>query len=240
MFQLFYSQLLFTPEVINPIKIECFAMSKIPARFITLEGIDGCGKSTQARLLSDFLRARGINTELTREPGGTRIGKAIRQVLQNPENQEMIPETELLLYLADRLQHLQEKVVPALAEGTWVISDRFHDSTVAYQGGGRNLDLAFLNSIVREKIQPFQPDKTFVLLLSPEIALERLRQREANGGVGLSRLDLESVKFFQRVELSFIELLRREPKRCEPIDASQSIEKIQHKIQSQLPADWLL
>jgi len=172
-------------------------MSKIPPRFITLEGIDGCGKSTQARLLSEFLLGRGINTELTREPGGTRIGKAIRQVLQNPENQEMIPETELLLYLADRLQHLQEKVVPALAEGTWVISDRFHDSTVAYQGGGRKLDLAFLDSIVREKIQPFQPDKTFVLLLSPEIALERLRQREANGGVGLSRLDLESVKFFQ-------------------------------------------
>ena len=215
-------------------------MSKIPPRFITLEGIDGCGKSTQSRLLSEFLLGRGINTELTREPGGTRIGKAIRQVLQNPENQEMIPETELLLYLADRLQHLQEKVVPALAEGTWVISDRFHDSTVAYQGGGRNLDLAFLDSIVREKIQPFQPDKTFVLLLSPEIALERLRQREANGGVGLSRLDLESVKFFQRVDLSFRELLRREPKRCALIDASQSIEKIQHQIQSQLPADWLL
>ena len=215
-------------------------MSKIPPRFITLEGIDGCGKGTQARLLSEFLLGSGINTELTREPGGTRIGKAIRQVLQNPENQEMIPETELLLYLADRLQHLQEKVVPALAEGTWVISDRFHDSTVAYQGGGRNLDLAFLDSIVREKIQPLQPDKTFVLLLSPEIALERLRQREANGGVGLSRLDLESVKFFQRVDLSFIELLRREPKRCAPIDASQSIEKIQHQIQSQLPANWLL
>ena len=182
-------------------------MSKIPARFITLEGIDGCGKSTQARLLCDFLRAKGINTELTREPGGTRIGKAIRQVLQNPKNQEMIPETELLLYLADRLQHLQEKVVPRLAEGTWVISDRFHDSTIAYQGGGRNLDLAFLDSIVREKIQPFQPDKTFVLLLSPEMALERLRGREASGGVELSRLDLESVKFFQRVDLAFRELL---------------------------------
>ena len=215
-------------------------MSKIPARFITLEGIDGCGKSTQARLLSDFLRAKGINTELTREPGGTRIGKAIRQVLQNPKNQEMIPETELLLYLADRLQHLQEKVVPMLAAGTWVISDRFHDSTVAYQGGGRNLDLAFLDSIVQEKIQPFQPDKTFVLLLSPEMALERLRKREASGGVELSRLDLESVKFFQRVDLAFRELLRCEPKRCEPIDASQSIEKIQHQIQHQIPADWLL
>ena len=215
-------------------------MSKIPARFITLEGIDGCGKSTQARLLCDLLRARGVNTELTREPGGTRIGKAIRQVLQNPKNQEMISETELLLYLADRLQHLQEKVMPALAEGTWVISDRFHDSTVAYQGGGRNLDLAFLDSIVREKIQLFQPDKTFVLLLSPEMALERLRKREASGGVELSRLDLESVKFFQRVDLAFGELLRREPKRCKPIDASQSIEKIQHQIQHQIPADWLL
>ena len=167
-------------------------MSKIPARFITLEGIDGCGKSTQAKLLSEFLSARGINTELTREPGGTRIGKSIRRVLQNPENQEMIPETELLLYLADRLQHLQEKVVPALAEGTWVISDRFHDSTVAYQGGGRNLDLTFLDSIVLEKIQPFKPDKTLILLLSPEMALERLRLREINGGVVLSRLDLES------------------------------------------------
>lgn len=215
-------------------------MSKIPARFITLEGIDGCGKSTQAKLLSEFLSARGINTELTREPGGTRIGKAIRQVLQNPENQEMIPETELLLYLADRLQHLQEKVVPALAEGTWVISDRFHDSTVAYQGGGRNLDLTFLDSIVLEKIQPFKPDKTLVLLLSPEMALERLRLREINGGVVLSRLDLESIKFFKRVDLSFRELLQREPKRCEPIDASQPIEKVQHQIQSQLPVDWLL
>ena len=156
------------------------------------------------------------------------------------KNQEMIPETELLLYLADRLQHLQEKVVPTLAAGTWVISDRFHDSTVAYQGGGRNLDLAFLDSIVREKIQPFHPDKTFVLLLSPEMALERLRGREASGGVELSRLDLESVKFFQRVDLAFRELLRCEPKRCEPIDASQSIEKIQHQIQHQIPADWLL
>ena len=152
----------------------------------------------------------------------------------------MIPETELLLYLADRLQHLQEKVVPALAEGTWVISDRFHDSTVAYQGGGRNLDLTFLDSIVLEKIQPFKPDKTLVLLLSPEMALERLRLREINGGLVLSRLDLESIKFFQKVDLSFRELLQREPKRCEPIDASQPIEKVQNQIQSQLPVDWLL
>ena len=111
-------------------------------------------------------------------------------MLQNPKNQEMIPETELLLYLADRLQHLQEKVLPTLADGTWVISDRFHDSTVAYQGGGRDLDLAFLDSIVREKIQPFQPDKTFVLLLSPEMALERLRGREASGGVELSLIHI--------------------------------------------------
>jgi dTMP kinase len=233
-------QFIFDPEVIKPTEIECIAMGRNLARFITLEGIDGCGKSTQSKLLKEFLSSKGIDAELTREPGGTRIGKEIRQVLQNPENHEMIHETELLLYLADRLQHLQEMVVPLLAKGKWVISDRFHDSTVAYQGGGRCLDLAFLDSIVRKKIQPFQPDKTFVLLLSPEIALERLRQRVVSSGAGLSRLDLESVKFFQRVDQSFRELLQRDPTRCQPIDASQSMEKIQHKIQSQLPEEWLL
>ena len=155
-------------------------MSKIPARFITLEGIDGCGKSTQARLLCDFLRAKSINTELTREPGGTRIGKAIRQVLQNPKNQEMIPETELLLYLADRLQHLQEKVVPKLAEGTWVISDRFHDSTIAYQGYGRGVEIDFLREMTSNIEKQLSEIRIIYVHTSLETCLERIKKR---GGV---------------------------------------------------------
>lgn len=205
-------------------------MASVFGKFLSLEGIDGCGKSTQALLLQEYLQRRGIDTLLTREPGGTQIGVEIRKILQNPEHQELISETELLLYLADRLQHLQQKILPALQQGKWVISDRFHDSTVAYQGGGRGLPLQFLDSLVTSQIQPHLPFRTFVLLLSPELATQRLQLRQHHSGQSASRLDRESLLFFQRVHTAFEELIAANPQRCIPIDAGRSQEEVQRQI----------
>ena len=184
--------------------------------FVTFEGLDGCGKSTQLERAADWLETAGIPVLRTREPGGTPIGRKIREVLLDPANHKLCPDSELLLYLADRIQHLQEVILPAKASATLVLCDRFHDSAVAYQGYGRGLDLTATASIVQNHIIPNLPDLTLWLDLPPKMALERLQH--SRGANALDRLDAETLGFFQRAQAGFAELAQVNPERFVRLD----------------------
>jgi dTMP kinase len=197
-------------------------------KLITFEGLDGCGKSTQQEKATDWLKVQGYSVLKTRQPGGTVIGQQIRDILLNPEHEELQPESELLLYLADRIQHLQDSILPAKAAGKIVLCDRFHDSTVAYQGYGRGLNLNSIESIVEHCIKPYSPDLTILLNISPETIASRLERRQEH--VEKDRLDLESLSFFKRVAQGFQELSAAEPERFVCINGEQEIELIHQEI----------
>jgi dTMP kinase len=197
-------------------------------KLITFEGLDGCGKSTQLEKATDWLNAQGYSVLKTRQPGGTIIGQQIRSILLNPEHIELQPESELLLYLADRIQHLQELILPAKTAGKIVLCDRFHDSTVAYQGYGRGLNLNSIESIVAHCIKPYAPDLTILLNISPETVDSRLERRQEHAEK--DRLDLESLSFFKRVAQGFQELAATEPDRFLCINGEQDIEDIHLQI----------
>lgn len=197
-------------------------------KLITFEGLDGCGKSTQLEKANDWLSEKGFTVQTTREPGGTVIGLQIRNILLNPEHEELQPESELLLYLADRIQHLQESILPEKAAGKIVLCDRFHDSTVAYQGYGRGLDLISIESIVEHCIKPYAPDLTILLNISPETVAARLNRRQEHAEK--DRLDSESLSFFTRVAQGFEELSAAEPERFVCLNGEQEIEVIHQEI----------
>jgi len=197
-------------------------------KLITFEGLDGCGKSTQLGLTKNWLKGLGLSVLISREPGGTKIGKQIRSILLNPEHKELIPESELLLYLADRIQNLQEFILPAKTEGRIVLCDRSHDSTIAYQGYGRGLNLSIIESIVTNCIEPYAPDFTILLKISPETVAKRLEKRQK--GLEKDRLDLESLSFFERVSQGFESLAYSEPKRFVCIDGENEIEIVHKEI----------
>lgn len=190
--------------------------------FVSLEGIEGTGKTTQARLLAEFLKAMGKDVLLTEEPGGTQIGKRIREVLLNVEHREMDSMTELLLYNASRAQHISELILPALKAGKVVITDRFSDSTTAYQGYGRGIDLDLLKSLDNIATGGFRPDLTCLLDLDAETGLRRNR-----GANKIDRIELEEIGFHKRVKEGFLKLAEREPRRIWVIDASGDINEIQ-------------
>lgn len=193
--------------------------------FITFEGPDGSGKTTQARWLAEYLRAQGYPVVLTREPGGTEIGDRIREILHNPRFTNMDRRTEVLLYCASRAQHVAERVRPALEAGFVVISDRYADSTLAYQGYGRGLDLGLLRTIIAFATDGLSPDLTFCLDLMPE---EGLRRRQLGGG--WNRLDAETLDFHRRVRAGYLELASLEPQRWSIIDASRPAQEVQAAI----------
>ena len=201
-------------------------------KLITFEGLDGCGKSTQLEKTKKWLNLQGYEVLKTQQPGGTNIGKQIRKILLNPENNELHPESELLLYLSDRIQHLAEKIIPAKAEGKIVLCDRFHDSTVAYQGFGRGLNLENIESIITYSIKPYSPDLTFLITISPEIIFDRLEQRKEHSAK--DRIDLESNNFFARVAKGYQKLASAEPGRFVCLDGEQEIEVIHQQIISEL------
>lgn len=209
----------------------------LKGRFITFEGIDGCGKSTQARLMAEWLK-EGKRTVLeTREPGGTPIGERLRHVLLNPEHEAMTPPCELLLYLADRVQHLEETIRPALARGDVVICDRFHDATVAYQQHGRGLDLSALEGFIREEILATPPDCTFWLDLDVETARRRIVERGRSGQDAMreqDRLDRAEIAFHERVRQGYAALAAEHSGRVIPIDATGDVESIQKEIRARL------
>jgi dTMP kinase len=204
-------------------------------RFLTLEGIDGCGKTTQARLLAGRLRAAGLPVLETREPGGTEIGRQLRAVLLRADNAALAPLTELLLFLADRVQHLREVIRPALARGEVVVCDRFHDATVAYQGHARGLDLAPLEPFLRAEVLTPRPDVTFWLDLPVALARERIAARGgAQGAAGSaadeSRLDASAAAFHEKVRAGYAAIQAAEPGRVLRVDAAPAPEALHARI----------
>lgn len=200
--------------------------------FITFEGGEGSGKSTQARLLAGYLKQKGYDVLATREPGGTGIGDAIRAVLLNPEYTEMGNVTELLLLAASRAQNVYERIKPGLERGAVVICDRFIDSTLAYQGYGRNFDLKLLEALNRLATGGVTPDLTILLDLPVEIGLQRakaLDKGEAKPGEG-DRIEQLDIEFHRRLRKGFLELAGREPKRFRVLEISGSIEATQGKV----------
>ena len=195
--------------------------------FITFEGSEGSGKSSQIVLLYDFLHQRGYDVLLSREPGGTDIGEQIRLILSNRENRAMQVRTETLLFQASRAQLVEEVIKPHLAGGGIVLCDRYADSTLAYQGYGYQRDLEQIGAIVRYATDGLTPDLTLFLDLEVE---EGLRRRARVGG--LNRLDTYDVDLYQRVRQGYLVLARQEPHRWVIIDASQPVEQVQAEIQT--------
>lgn len=197
--------------------------------FITLEGVEGSGKTTQARAVAAALQANGHAVELTREPGGTSVGRALRAILLDPAN-SIEPVTELLLMLADRAQHVREQIKPALAAGTIVISDRYSDSTSAYQGHGRGFDLKLLGDLNRLAADALDPDLTFVLDCPVEVGLARTRARQAADSTIPDRFENEQLEFHQRVRSGFLAIARDNPHRVTAIDATLSPDTVRSTI----------
>lgn len=194
--------------------------------FITFEGPDGSGKSTQIKLLAERLTATGYRLLLTREPGGTEIGEQIRHVLHDLKNQAMQPRAELLLYSAARAQLVGEVIKPHLAAGGVVLSDRFYDSTLAYQGYGHGLDLYALRQITAFATQGLTPDLTLLFDIDAETGLQR---RKANA-TEWNRLDDYALAFHERVRAGYGELMALEPQRWVRLDAAQGVERLQQAV----------
>jgi dTMP kinase len=202
--------------------------------FITLEGIEGSGKTTQAAILADKLKLLGYDPATTREPGGTRAGKLIRTIFLDAAV-ALEPAAELLLVLADRAQHVREKLQPALAAGAIVISDRYSDSTVAYQGYGRGFDMRLLEELNRLATAATPPDLTLVLDCPVELGLARTRARQSSGAAP-DRFEGEQLEFHQRVREGFLAIARAEPARVRVIDASLPAEGVSAAILSAVTA----
>lgn len=193
--------------------------------FISLEGIEGTGKTTQAKLLAEHLSGKGYSTVVTEEPGGTSIGLRIREVLLKVEHSEMHSLTELLLYNASRCQHIHELILPSLEAGKVVITDRFSDSTLAYQGYGRGLDLNLIETLDRIVTGGLKPDLTLLLDIDVETGLRRNR-----GANKVDRLELEDIAFHRKVKAGYLEIARREQERIKVVDSSGGIGEIQRRI----------
>ncbi len=200
--------------------------------FITLEGGEGSGKTTQIVDLAQRLTERGRKCLLTREPGGTALGKKIRSVLLAPESAGMTPEAELLLYMADRAEHVHAVIRPALAAGQVVLCDRFFDATVVYQGFARGVGPERILRLHEVVFDGLKPDLTLVLDLPPEVGLARARRQLATGGrtVAESRFEEEALGFHQRVRDGYLALARREPERFRVISADQAPREVQRDI----------
>jgi dTMP kinase len=204
-------------------------------RFITLEGGDGTGKTTQGKILESYLTARGQSCLLTREPGGTDLGELIRRVLLEVGKEPIASPTELFLYLADRAQHVHEIIAPALERGKIVLCDRHTDSTLAYQGYGRGIDLGVLRDLNHIASRGIKPSLTFLFDCPVEVGLSRAAQRQSRSALGQNRQDRferEKLEFHERVRTGFLELARAEPQRFRIIDASRSTGDVAQQIKS--------
>jgi len=200
-------------------------------KFITFEGGDGCGKSTQLRLTAEWLQQEGREVLLTREPGDTRLGAEIRRLLLSGEHVP-VPECELLLFLADRVQHVREVIEPAIAAGKWIVCDRYSDSTLAYQLAGRRLqhDETELGQMLRFAEAGCVPQLTLWLDVAPKEGLRRVHERALSGAEAMTRLDEELLSFHEAVHGAFGAICAREPARMACIDGLGTPEEVQQRI----------
>jgi dTMP kinase len=208
--------------------------------FITFEGPEGSGKTTQTQLLRDELQQRGYQIVCTREPGGTQVGEQIRTIVHDRSNSELVPEAEILLYSAARAQHVTQVIRPALKQGAIVISDRYAESSLAYQGYGRGLNLDILHEITRFATGGLQPDLVVYLDLDVIAGLERKKQDQAHGKGEWNRMDEQSLAFYKRVRDGYLAMAAHEEGRWLLVDATQPVidihQVILNKIQSLLAA----
>lgn len=195
-------------------------------RFVTFEGGEGCGKSTQVKRLAEHLRSKGVEVVLTREPGGTRLAELIRGLLKDEREDPPCDRSELLLFLAARAQLVRNVIVPALDSGKWVLSDRFSDSTFAYQGYGRGLPLDSLRLMNCFACEGLKPDLTLLLDVRPDVAAARMRRREAATSTSADRIELAGDDFHSRLRAGFLELAKAEPDRMKVIDANGSPDEV--------------
>lgn len=199
-------------------------------KFISLEGIEGAGKSTQMAFIADYLQSKHIDVVLTREPGGTELGEQVRDLLLTPRDEKMVDDAELLLMFAARVQHLQQKILPALNNGQWVISDRFVDATFAYQGGGRGIDAGRIQSLADWSLQGVSTDLTFLFDLPVAVGQERVTSR----GHAKDRFELEKHSFFDKVRDAYLQAASAQPARIKVIDAAQPVNHIQDQLRAHI------
>lgn len=197
-------------------------------KFITFEGIDGSGKSTQLRMLASDLRARGVDIISTHEPGGTPLGRRLREAFLETE-ETVAPRAELLLFAADRAQHVEFLIKPALAEGRTVISDRYADATFAYQGAGRGFEEETVNEVIALATGGLKPDLTLFFDISVERALGRMNSHSGNERIQ-NRMDLETAEFYTRVREAYLGIAEREPERFKIVDANGSVDEIHRNV----------
>jgi dTMP kinase len=205
-------------------------------KFITFEGLDGVGKSTQLKNLAGWLRRRGLEVIITPEPGGTAIGEKLRAVLLSSRTSGLSPLAELALMFADRAQHIDELILPALQRGTWVLCDRFTDSSEAYQGGGRQLGSSLVRELHKGLCRNLQPDLTILMLGDPAASVARARRRnvkQARAGrkqQDENRFEQESSMFYRRVLDAYLAIADREPQRVIKVDAREEVDVVYEKI----------
>jgi dTMP kinase len=201
-----------------------------PGLFVSFEGIEGCGKTTQIKLLSQMFDARGIAHALTREPGGTGVGDGIRRILLDSETIGLTSEAELLLFYASRSQNLAEKIRPARQRGEVVLCDRFYDASVAYQGYGRGIPLDFIHGLTALVCAGDRPDMTILFDIEPSVGLGRARDRNQKLSEDEGRFEAEDLDFYGRVRSGYLELARDDPQRFRVIEANGSIEEIHREV----------
>jgi dTMP kinase len=199
--------------------------------FITFEGVEGSGKTTQIQRLKKYLTQKGIPCKVTREPGGCPIGEKVRKILLNPDHREMVPTTELLLYEAARAQHVKEVIKPFLKKGGVILCDRFSDATLAYQGYGRRIDLKWIERLNHLSSQGIRPDVTFLLDCPSDVGLNRALQRNRTlKQEREERFEREEIPFHQRVRKGYLAIAKKEPRRVKVIDTREGEERVFEKI----------
>ena len=195
-------------------------------KFISIEGVEGAGKSTQVSFIQDYLTNLGKIVVVTREPGGTELSEKIRNLLLEPSSNSMANDTELLLVFASRAEHVSKVINPALHRGDWVLCDRFLDATYAYQGGGRGIERQRIQQIADWTLRGLIPDLTLLFDLPVELGLERVLERKGD----MDRFEQEKIDFFQKIRKSYLKSAKAEPNRIKIVNASLSITKIQEQL----------
>ena len=199
-------------------------------RFVSFEGIEGCGKTTQIALLSEALTRRAISHSVTREPGGTAVGEGIRRILLHSETIHLTAAAELLLFYASRSQNILEKIEPSLARGEVVICDRFYHASMAYQGYGRGIPIEFIEKLTDLVCGERRPEITILLDIEPEIGLARARSRNSKRSEDEGRFEMEEIPFYTRIRNGYLELASRESNRIQIVAANRSIDAIHKEI----------